>query len=427
MGCLTTSETSQVRIECRQAWPCRKPVVWSSPLVLEGRSQSEVARYLRRLPGLDQSSLMARYQAEGEAAFEPRSRRPKYEPGRYRTGPVELIVRATHTTRGGRPRRRRRHHRLASSTPPPEHACRGPRSAAYLRRAGLVTPEPKKRPKSSYIRFEAASRTRPGNPTSPTTDSPAPTADPAPTSRSSPGSTTTPATPCTSPHTPDHRPRSCCPPSARPLTSTASPPRPSPTTAWSTPSGSPASAARRPQRLRARTTPTRHHPEELPTEPPDNLRQSRAVPADYEEVAARPTRPAADHQPSCRALLDPSSTSTTSTVPTAPCHTGPPRPRPTTPDPKPAPAPTGPPTPTTASATTRSTKPAPSPCASRGHLRHIGVGRTHAGTYVILLVQDLDVRVVHAATGELLRELTIDPTPRLPTHTPTTRTSHKNK
>ncbi len=44
-----------------------------------------------------------------------------------------------------------------------------------------------------------------------------------------------------------------------------------------------------------------------------------------------------------------------------------------------------------------------------GQLRHIGVGRTYAGTYVILLVQDLDVRVVHAATGELLRELIIDP------------------
>jgi transposase InsO family protein len=44
-----------------------------------------------------------------------------------------------------------------------------------------------------------------------------------------------------------------------------------------------------------------------------------------------------------------------------------------------------------------------------GRLRHIGVGRTYAGTYVYLLVQDLDVRIVDAATGELLRELTIDP------------------
>jgi transposase InsO family protein len=43
-----------------------------------------------------------------------------------------------------------------------------------------------------------------------------------------------------------------------------------------------------------------------------------------------------------------------------------------------------------------------------GQLRHVGVGRTHKGTHVILLVQDLDVRVVNAITGELLRELTID-------------------
>ncbi len=44
-----------------------------------------------------------------------------------------------------------------------------------------------------------------------------------------------------------------------------------------------------------------------------------------------------------------------------------------------------------------------------GQLRHIGIGRTHSRTHVILLVQDLDVRVVNAITGELLRELTIDP------------------
>ncbi|WP_210428870.1 integrase core domain-containing protein [Nocardioides eburneiflavus] len=41
-------------------------------------------------------------------------------------------------------------------------------------------------------------------------------------------------------------------------------------------------------------------------------------------------------------------------------------------------------------------------------LRHIGVGRTHARTHIILLVHDLDVRIVNAITGELLRELTID-------------------
>jgi transposase InsO family protein len=44
-----------------------------------------------------------------------------------------------------------------------------------------------------------------------------------------------------------------------------------------------------------------------------------------------------------------------------------------------------------------------------GRLHHIGIGRTHARTPILLLVHDLDVRIVHAATGELLRELTIDP------------------
>ena len=42
-------------------------------------------------------------------------------------------------------------------------------------------------------------------------------------------------------------------------------------------------------------------------------------------------------------------------------------------------------------------------------LHHIGIGRTHAGTCVILLIQDLQIRIVNAATGELLRELLLDP------------------
>ena len=44
-----------------------------------------------------------------------------------------------------------------------------------------------------------------------------------------------------------------------------------------------------------------------------------------------------------------------------------------------------------------------------GRLYHIGIGRTHAGTHIIMLVQDLHVRVINAATGELLRELTLNP------------------
>jgi integrase-like protein len=44
-----------------------------------------------------------------------------------------------------------------------------------------------------------------------------------------------------------------------------------------------------------------------------------------------------------------------------------------------------------------------------GKLYHIGIGREHAGTDILLLVQDLHIRIVGAATGELLRELTLDP------------------
>jgi hypothetical protein len=45
----------------------------------------------------------------------------------------------------------------------------------------------------------------------------------------------------------------------------------------------------------------------------------------------------------------------------------------------------------------------------QGRLYSIGIGRTHARTRLIVLVQDLDIRVVDAATGELLRELVLDP------------------
>jgi transposase InsO family protein len=55
-----------------------------------------------------------------------------------------------------------------------------------------------------------------------------------------------------------------------------------------------------------------------------------------------------------------------------------------------------------------------------GRLRHIGVGRPHAGTHVLLLAHDHHVRVVDAATGELLRELEIDTTRDYqPRHPPT--------
>ena len=45
-----------------------------------------------------------------------------------------------------------------------------------------------------------------------------------------------------------------------------------------------------------------------------------------------------------------------------------------------------------------------------GRLHHIGVGRIHYRTRVLILVQDLNIRIINAATGELLRNLTPDPT-----------------
>src|SRR5712692_4961298 len=122
-------------------------------VVTERRSQGEVARAY----GVSQgrvSRLVARYRAEGEAAFEPRSRRPKTSPSAISDQAVDLIVRlrkelgdqgldagpdtiAWHLAR---------HHQVTVS---PATIAR------YLTRAGLVVPEPKKRPKSSYIRFQA--------------------------------------------------------------------------------------------------------------------------------------------------------------------------------------------------------------------------------------------------------------------------------
>ena len=63
-----------------------------------------------------------------------------------------------------------------------------------------------------------------------------------------------------------------------------------------------------------------------------------------------------------------------------------------------------------------------------GRLHHIGIGRTHARTHIVVLVDDHHVRIVHAATGELLRELTIDPDRDYqPTGKPKNPTRPKNK
>jgi hypothetical protein len=43
-------------------------------------------------------------------------------------------------------------------------------------------------------------------------------------------------------------------------------------------------------------------------------------------------------------------------------------------------------------------------------LHHIGLGRRHAGTRVLVLVLDRHICVLNQATGHLLRELILDPT-----------------
>jgi len=47
-----------------------------------------------------------------------------------------------------------------------------------------------------------------------------------------------------------------------------------------------------------------------------------------------------------------------------------------------------------------------------GQMYSIGIGRTHARTRVLILSQDRGIRIIDAATGEILRELVLDPAKR---------------
>src|SRR3954452_8743603 len=123
-------------------------------LFIERQTPGEVARRY----GVHRSwvyRLKERYEAEGEAAFEPRSRRPKTSPAATPAATVELILelRAKLTAEG---------HDAGPATIAWHLAQqhRLPVSAATISRklsaAGLVEPQPQKRPRSSYLRFEAA-------------------------------------------------------------------------------------------------------------------------------------------------------------------------------------------------------------------------------------------------------------------------------
>jgi len=134
--------------------PTSKARLVITALFVDHQSPAEVAiRY-----GVHRAwvyKLKARYEAEGDAALEPRSRRPKTSPTALDPALVDLIVRLrkelTDAGLDAGPETiawhlEHHHGRLVARSTISRH----------LTRAGLVTPEPKKRPKSSYIRFEAA-------------------------------------------------------------------------------------------------------------------------------------------------------------------------------------------------------------------------------------------------------------------------------
>ena len=122
-------------------------------VVLEGRRQADVARDYKVSPGWV-SKLVARYRLEGDTAFEPRSRRPKQSPNALPSETITLIItiRASLVGQGLDAGAEtiswhlKHEHQIVTS---PATIWR------HLHAAGLITPEPKKRPRSSYIRFEA--------------------------------------------------------------------------------------------------------------------------------------------------------------------------------------------------------------------------------------------------------------------------------
>ena len=122
-------------------------------VVLEGRSESAVARdygVSRRWV----QKLTARYAAEGQAAFGPRSRRPHTSPQRTSQATEDAIVALRKELTGSG-------HDAGAETIAWHLRQRAGCSPAVatiwriLSRRGFVTPQPHKRPRSSWRRFEA--------------------------------------------------------------------------------------------------------------------------------------------------------------------------------------------------------------------------------------------------------------------------------
>jgi transposase InsO family protein len=125
-------------------------------VVVERRPISQVARdygVSRRWV----QKLLRRYETEGEAAFEPRSRRPKSNPRRVVTDAIEesIVALRKELDDAGHDAGAEtiRWHLLDRDQPAPSVAT----IWRTLSRRGFVTPQPHKRPRSSWRRFEADS------------------------------------------------------------------------------------------------------------------------------------------------------------------------------------------------------------------------------------------------------------------------------
>ena len=121
-------------------------------VTVEGLSQAQVARRYGVSPSWV-SRLLARYWVEGEAAFTPRSRRP-------RTSPTAVPPRVVDAVLAERERLTGSGHDAGPETITWQLQRRGitvsrASAARILTRHGRVVPAPKKKPKSAYIRFQA--------------------------------------------------------------------------------------------------------------------------------------------------------------------------------------------------------------------------------------------------------------------------------
>jgi transposase InsO family protein len=120
---------------------------------LEGRTKAEVARDYR-VSRRWVHELVRRFEAEGEVGLEPRSRRPRGSPHRTPEALEEEIVElrkelADGGLDAGAHTIAVHLHRRHGTSPAPSTIWR------ILSRRGFVTPQPQKRPRSSWIRFEA--------------------------------------------------------------------------------------------------------------------------------------------------------------------------------------------------------------------------------------------------------------------------------